>query len=102
MSSIMIIIIGMMVVTYIPRVMPFYTLHGKALPKQLKRFLEYVPYAALGALIIPGALDSIPNHPLAIIIGLFVAFLYSWVKGGIIVSVVGSMVAAFLVLTVGG
>lgn len=98
MSKTMWIIIGLMVVTYIPRLLPFLMISGKTLPKKVTSFLEYVPYAALGALIIPGALSTIPDHPLATGVGLCFAFIYSYFKGGMIITVVGGIAATYLVL----
>lgn len=98
MNSVMIIVIGMMLVTFIPRVIPFFVLSDKELPKPLKMFLEYVPYTALGALIIPGAITAIPNAPLASLVGLAFAVIYSYYKGGIIVSVVGSIGIVYMML----
>jgi len=48
------IIIGMMVVTYIPRALPGLLFGRYQLPKAVERWLQNIPYAALGALIFPG------------------------------------------------
>lgn len=98
MSDVMWIVMGMMVVTFIPRLIPFLLISGRDLPKRVTRFLEYVPYAALGALIIPGAISAIPENPLAGGIGILFAGLYSYIKGGMIVSVVGGILVTYLVL----
>lgn len=98
MSKTMWIIIGLMIVTYIPRLLPFILISGKKLPSKLTQFLEYVPYAALGALIIPGALTSVPDHPIATGIGLTFALIYSYFKGGMIITVIGGILATYLVL----
>lgn len=98
MSEVMWIIIGMMVVTFIPRLIPFLLISGKELPPKVTQFLNYVPYAALGALIIPGAINAIPDAPLAAAAGLIFAAVYSYVKGGMIVSVVGGIAATYVVL----
>lgn len=55
-SNTMLIILGMAIVTYIPRVLPLVAMNGKELPPKLKAVLQNVPYAALGALIFPGIL----------------------------------------------
>lgn len=94
----LLIILGMMIVTYIPRLIPFITFSNKKLPPKLKQFLEYIPYAALGALIIPGSFNAIPSLPIAGILGLLCAGIYSYIKGGIIISVLGSMAIAYLIL----
>lgn len=49
-------IIGMGIVTYIPRMLPFVLFKGKELPGFIQGILKNVPYATLGALIFPGIL----------------------------------------------
>ena len=55
-QTMLIIILGMAIVTYIPRVLPLVAMNGKKLPPKVKAVLQNVPYAALGALIFPGIL----------------------------------------------
>lgn len=98
MTKTMWIIVALMVVTYIPRVLPFLMLSDRKLPDKLTQFLEYVPYTALGALIIPSALTTIPDHPLATGVGLTFAFLYSYLKGGIIITVIGGILVTYIML----
>lgn len=69
-TSMLIIIIGMAVVTYIPRVLPLVTMNGKELPPKIKAVLQNVPYAALGALIFPGILFINENIWFGIVGGL--------------------------------
>jgi branched-subunit amino acid transport protein len=96
--NIRLIIIGMTIVTYLPRLLPLVLLQGRHIPKRLRRFLMSIPYAALGALIIPGALHATPGLPIAGWIGLIAAFLYAWFKGGLIVPVMISVITTFLIL----
>lgn len=101
MSDVMWIVFGMMAVTFIPRFLPFVMMTDKPLPRKVKKFLEYVPYAALGALIIPGAINAIPEAPLAVMAGMAFAVIYSLIRGGMIISIVGGILAAYLVLMIG-
>jgi branched-subunit amino acid transport protein len=52
------LIVLMAIVTYLPRLLPLWLMQGKELPKRVQTFLSNVPYAALGALIFPGVLNS--------------------------------------------
>ena len=97
MSKTMWLIIGLMIVTYIPRLLPFILISNKKLPSKLTSFLEYVPYAALGALIIPGALTSVSGQPFATSVGLTFALIYSYFKGGMIITVIGGILATYIV-----
>jgi branched-subunit amino acid transport protein len=47
---------GMLVVTYLPRVLPAMLLQGRALHPFLTAWLKYVPVAVLAALLLPSLL----------------------------------------------
>ncbi len=101
MNNMLLIIAGMVLVTYIPRLLPFLLLSRLKLNTRAKRFLNLIPYTALGALIMPGFLTAIPESPLAAVLGLSFAIVYAWYKNSLIVSVLGSVVVAFLVTLAG-
>lgn len=98
MNKIILIILGMTLVTYIPRLLPFFIVSSSKLPKKVNRFLKLIPYTALGALIIPGAFTAVPQMPIAAVFGIAFAFIYSWLRGGIIAPVFGSVAIVFLML----
>ena len=50
------IFLGMMLVTYVPRLLPLLALSQVRLPDRLMSWLSYLPAAILSALIFPGAL----------------------------------------------
>ncbi|HKK48329.1 MAG TPA: AzlD domain-containing protein [Alkalispirochaeta sp.] len=52
----LIVVVGLFLGTYAGRVVPFWFSGFDRLPAPLHRFLELVPAAALGALIVPDAL----------------------------------------------
>jgi branched-subunit amino acid transport protein len=56
-------IAGMCVVTFVPRVLPFLLGRDLALPGWVRRWLSFFPYAALGALILPGILGVVDGKP---------------------------------------
>mgnify|MGYP006296794335 FL=1 len=58
MNNLWILVIGMAVVTYIPRMVPMVVLSEIELPPFMKRFLEFIPVAVLSSLIFPGILFS--------------------------------------------
>lgn len=55
---ILLTILGMAVVTYIPRVFPLLALSGKKLPDLVISWLRYVPAAVLAAMLFPAILVS--------------------------------------------
>lgn len=93
-------VIGMMVVTYLPRLLPFVAVQPAKLSPRTKRFLELIPYCGLGALILPDAFLAL-NNPLIAGAGLLFAGLYGYYKGGIIIPVVGAMATVYLLLGIG-
>jgi branched-subunit amino acid transport protein len=46
-------ILGMLLVTYLPRVMPILVLSSKSLPPVVVAWLRYVPVAVLAAMLLP-------------------------------------------------
>lgn len=62
-STIIITLIGMAVVTYLPRLLPAWYLRNKKLPPFLVAWLRYVPIAVLSALLLPALLiqDDVLN-----------------------------------------
>lgn len=99
-NNYIILFLGMLVVTYLPRLMPF--LIGRKSNKQgwLQRFLKYIPCTALGALIIPGAFEAIPEMPMAGIAGLCFALVYSYFKKNVIVAVLGAVAVSYVILVI--
>jgi branched-subunit amino acid transport protein len=98
MNDILIIILACGAVNYLLRVMPFVFSAGDNLPPYFKRFLNYMPIAALGALILPGILISFPGNPLAGIAGVLAAAVTAWFAGGLIFPVFASIGTAWVVL----
>ncbi|EIJ81924.1 branched-chain amino acid transport [Bacillus methanolicus PB1] len=83
-------IIGMGIVTYIPRMLPFVLFKGKELPAFLKGVLRNVPYAALGALIFPGIL-FIQDDMLYGVVGAAAACIAAFLGANVVAVVLGSI-----------
>ena len=56
MAEVLILILGMAVVTYLPRFLPMYVLTRLEIPPLVIAWLRYVPVAVLAALVVPGSL----------------------------------------------
>jgi branched-subunit amino acid transport protein len=61
MSTELALILGMSAVTMVPRILPAF-LGRWTPPRRIRQWLDAVPYAALGALILPGVISSDPAH----------------------------------------
>jgi len=90
------IITGMLFVTYIPRLLPFFIISEKKLPDRVDRFFALIPYAALGALIIPGVFEATPESPPASVAGILFAVIISWFFKGIMLPVFGSIIITYI------
>jgi branched-subunit amino acid transport protein len=90
-----VLIFAMALVTYIPRMIPMLLLNGVKLPTRLKTFLDFIPFAALGALIFPGVLSSTGDTTSAVC-GLVVAIALSLAKLNIMIVVTGGIAAVYL------
>ncbi|TWI57197.1 AzlD domain-containing protein [Halalkalibacter nanhaiisediminis] len=95
--TMIIIIAGMALVTYIPRMLPLVFMDADRIPSWLQAMLRNVPYAALGALIFPGILTVHENIWYGIIGGItaiFVAYL-----GANLIIVVMSSIAVLMLIS---
>lgn len=92
-----IICVALMAGTYLVRALPFWFPRIDSLPAALKRFLEGVPAAALGALILPDAfLGAPPVIALAVVV---VAFILALRGTGITAIILISLLLAWSGLT---
>ncbi len=93
-NSLWIIIVGMFLVTYLPKVIPFLFLKDRNLPQFIQRFLQYIIFAILGSLIFPGILTSTNNIYSAIFGGICAIFL-SIVKLNITIVILGTILSVY-------
>lgn len=89
-QTMLLIIAGMAIVTYIPRVLPLIAMNGKEMPPKVKAILQNVPYAALGALIFPGIL-FIQNDIWFGILGGITAFTVAYFGANLLIVVLSAI-----------
>ncbi|TMN23013.1 AzlD domain-containing protein [Lentibacillus cibarius] len=90
------IIIGMALVTMIPRVIPAFIVDKLQFRDWMNRWLNAIPFAALGALIFPGIMTVIPDKPVIGLIGGAVAVALAYLGLNVILVVAGAIVTVFL------
>ncbi|MBA4492730.1 AzlD domain-containing protein [Paenactinomyces guangxiensis] len=95
-GQMMLIVVGMAVVTYLPRLLPVFILEKLSLSPAFGRWLNSIPYAALGALIFPGILSIDAANPWIGLIGGAVACLFAILRLPILVIIIGSIFAVWL------
>jgi branched-subunit amino acid transport protein len=71
------------------------------IPTKLKMFLSFIPYAALGALILPGSINAISGEPLVSVLGIIFAAVIAWFNSNIIITVFLTITAVYLMLFAG-
>jgi branched-subunit amino acid transport protein len=99
--SIIMLIFLMTAVTYLPRLLPMLFLAERPLPPFWRRFLTFIPFAALGALIIPGVFQAVPGRPVPVLCGIGAAIVSAWCKRGMILSVLLAIAVTYLTIRVG-
>lgn len=90
-----VVIIIMALVTYIPRVMPLAIFRKEIKSKYIKSFLQYVPYAVLGALTFPDIFYSTGNLITAIC-GTIVALILSYKEKSLVVVAIGAILTVYI------
>lgn len=97
--NILYIIAGMTIVTYLPRLLPFYIFSKINLSKRMMLFLKCIPYSALGALIFPDVLSSVPSVYIAVF-GAAVAAVLTYRFENMIITVAGAVFTVYVSLMI--
>lgn len=94
------LILGMAMVTYIPRLIPLVLLKNMGSNKRFLSFLTFIPYTSLSILIIRGILTSDDSMRLPTIIGIITAGVIAYIQDSLILSVLAGILAAFISINV--
>jgi len=86
----------MALVSYLPRMLPIAIFRKKIENRYVRSFLNYMPYAVLGAMTIPDIFYS-TESVIAAIVGCIVAFVISYFEKGLMPAALGATAAVFLV-----
>jgi len=95
MTKLLLIVVLMALVTYLPRMLPMVLLGDVKMPLFLNTFLQFVPYAVLGALIFPAVLSS-TGDTASSTAGALAAVLLSLLRLNIMLVVLGGIAGAFM------
>lgn len=99
--DIYLMILGMTLVTYLPRVLPAFLMGRIKLNARVGRFLQLIPYTAMTALVFPGVF-TVDANPVFGIVGAAVAGGLAWKKCPIIVCVLAAVAVEALMQLVQG
>ena len=86
-------ILGMALVTYLPRAIPLTFLQGVELPPFISGVLKNIPFAILGALIFPAIFSVQEGDYFFGILGAIVAFGIAYAGANVIFVVLGAIAA---------
>ena len=100
MTGLLPLILGMTVVTFIPRFIPLIFLKDREINPKVRKFLVYIPFTSLSILITKGIIESSAEMFLPTIIGIGISGIVSYFKGNLVVSVFLGIVAAFITLNI--
>src|SRR5690625_1124643 len=92
------IIIGMAIVTALPRIIPAFIVDKFVFRDWLNRWLQAIPYAALGALIFPGILSVKAGEPHVGLIGGLVAVILAYLGLNIMFVVIGAIATVYFLM----
>lgn len=100
MKSYLLLIIGMALVTYLPRLIPMIALSDRKMNRNIKEFLYYIPYTSLSILIIRGIMTADGDMKIATIAGIGIAGIVSYKKGNLVLSVLAGILLSFVIINV--
>lgn len=100
MNNIIVLIIGMGIATFLPRLIPLMFISKMELSYNRRKFLEFIPYTSLTILIVRGVLTSTGEMILPTLIGLSVSGLVAYFKSNLVLSVGSGIITAFIAINI--
>jgi branched-subunit amino acid transport protein len=94
--KILLLILGMTVVTYLPRMIPVVLVEKLKINGKTEQFLSLIPYTAMTALVFPGVLSIAAPNPLIGLAGAVTAIALSLKKAPMLVVILGATAAVML------
>lgn len=85
----------MALVTYVPRALPIVVFRKEIKSTFIKSFLQYVPYAVLGALTFPDIFSSTGN-PITAVCGTLMALWLAYCEKSLVVVAIGAILTVYI------
>lgn len=98
-TDVLLLVLGMTLVTYIPRAIPAVLMDKMKLGPKVEKFLNLIPYTAMAALIFPGVI-TVDANPIIGIAGGLVALVLAWRKCPLMVCVLSAIAVDFVLLLI--
>lgn len=93
------LILGMTLVTYLPRMLPSVIIDKMHFGAHTEKFLRLIPYTAISALVFPGVFFVDGANPYIGIAGALTAGVFAWLRFPVIVCVLAAVAVNFLQYT---
>lgn len=93
--EVLLLVLGMALVTYIPRALPAALLDRLRLGARMEKFLNLIPYTAMAALIFPGVI-TVDANPIIGIAGGLTALVLAWRRCPLVVCVLAAIGVDFV------
>ena len=90
-TEVILLLVGMVLTTYIPRVLPVPILNKMRMNRYVRRFLRLVPYTAMATLVFPSVFTLDPEHAWIGFVGVAVAGILAYFRCPMVVSVVAAI-----------
>lgn len=97
--DVLLLVLGMTLVTYIPRALPAVLMDRMKLGPRVEKFLNLIPYTAMAALIFPGII-SVNENPIIGIAGGLAALVLAWRRCPLMVCVLSAIAVDFVLLLI--
>lgn len=94
------LIIGMAIVAYLPRVFPAFFIEKLKFSEKFAKFLMLIPYTAMTALVIPGVFTVDTARIYIGIVGALVAGVLAYKKAPVMVCLIASIIAVILLYVI--
>lgn len=89
-------ILGMALVTYIPRAIPAALSEKLRFSPKAEKFLRLIPYTAMAAIIVPGVFTVDTAHPAVPLMGAALAAVLGFRRRSVMTCVLAAVAAEFL------
>lgn len=94
----LILFIGMTIVTYIPRLLPYYLFDSLNIPEYIEQPLKLLPCAAIGAFLFPGGITLYSEALYIAPLGLITGAILTWKTESIPLGVFSSILVVLLIM----
>ncbi len=95
-----VLILGMALVTYLPRAVPAALVGRLHFPPKVRKFLKLIPYTAMASLICPAIFTVDAERPWIGLCGALTAGVLAWKKCPVILCVLAAIAVNFVIYLV--